>query len=77
MAALVKSCCGQPEVGELACECHKNQAINAKEKHVLKNCHDGEQYSADGREISGVKMTTRCHGKLKKLSQQQVNEENL
>lgn len=43
----------------------------------LKNCHDQEQYSADRREISRVKMTTRCHGKLKELSQQRVYEENL
>ena len=43
----------------------------------LKNCHDQEQYSTDSRQISRVKMTTRCHGKLKKLSQRRASEENL
>ena len=43
----------------------------------LKNCHDQEQYSSDSREISRVKMTTGCHGKLKKLSQWRLYEENL
>lgn len=42
-----------------------NMVVNAEEK-CLKNCHDQEQYSADSRQISRVRVTARCHGKPKK-----------
>lgn len=52
MAALVKSCCGEPEVGELAREClkkNKSAFQKCRGETCLKNCHDQEQYGADSR----------------------------